>query len=210
MKKLAIVGAGGHGKVAAEIAELNGYQCIHFFDKKHTTNYPWPILGSLNDLIQNHQLYDEVFIAIGDNHHRYNNYIALKQVPHLVMTTLIHPSAIVSRYSDIAPGCLIAAGSIIAPFVSIEHGCIVNTGAMIDHDCTIQEFSHIAPGVTLSGGVTIGKNNWIGTGSTIIQNIELTNNIYIGAGSLIVKNLQKEGLYYGSPVMLKKSKDSTC
>lgn len=205
MKTLAIIGAGGHGKVAAEIAELNGYSCIHFFDDKYIDNYPWPLLGSLNDLIQNHQFYDAVFIAIGNNQYRYDNYIKLKDLS-LHIPTLIHPSAIISQYASISPGCLIAAGSIIAPFVSIELGCIINTGAIIDHDCIIQEFSHIAPGVKLSGNVKIGRSNWIGVGSTIIQNIELTDNIYIGAGSLVVKNLQQKGLYYGSPVTLKKSR----
>ena len=33
-KKLAIFGAGGHGKVVGEIGLLNGYKDIHFFDDK--------------------------------------------------------------------------------------------------------------------------------------------------------------------------------
>ncbi len=32
MKRLAILGASGHGKVVAEIAELCGWGKIHFFD----------------------------------------------------------------------------------------------------------------------------------------------------------------------------------
>ena len=33
-KKLAIIGAGGHGKVVGEIASLNDYKVINFFDDK--------------------------------------------------------------------------------------------------------------------------------------------------------------------------------
>ena len=35
-KKLAIIGAGGHGKVVGEIALLNKYKTIDFFDDKLT------------------------------------------------------------------------------------------------------------------------------------------------------------------------------
>ena len=33
-KKLAIIGAGGHGKVVGEIAQMNNYTNINFFDDK--------------------------------------------------------------------------------------------------------------------------------------------------------------------------------
>ena len=35
-KKIAIVGAGGHGKVVGEIALLNQYEIIDFFDDKYS------------------------------------------------------------------------------------------------------------------------------------------------------------------------------
>ena len=37
-KKLAIIGAGGHGKVVGEIASLNNYKVINFFDDRNNDN----------------------------------------------------------------------------------------------------------------------------------------------------------------------------
>ena len=44
-KKLAIIGAGGHGKVVGEIALLNQYQTIDFFDDRvnEIKEYPFNI-----------------------------------------------------------------------------------------------------------------------------------------------------------------------
>ena len=48
-KKLAIIGAGGHGKVIGEIASLNNYEVIDFFDDKYSEikDYPFKVVGNL-------------------------------------------------------------------------------------------------------------------------------------------------------------------
>ena len=54
-KKLAIIGAGGHGKVVGEIAFLNQYDNIDFFDDKisEIKNFPFRIIGNLELLKKN-------------------------------------------------------------------------------------------------------------------------------------------------------------
>ena len=66
MSSIALVGAGGHGKVVAEIAELNGYNKIVFFDDK----YPqlekvgsWPIEGLIKNLKQRSKDFNEVIVT---------------------------------------------------------------------------------------------------------------------------------------------------
>ena len=52
-KKIAIIGAGGHGKVVGEIALLNKFNVIEFFDDKAPNSdisFPFPIVGNCNDL----------------------------------------------------------------------------------------------------------------------------------------------------------------
>ena len=54
-KKIAIIGAGGHGKVIGEIALLNKYKDIHFFDDNinEIKNFPFSIVGNLDQLKNN-------------------------------------------------------------------------------------------------------------------------------------------------------------
>ena len=47
MEKLSIIGASGHGKVVADIAELNGYTDIAFTDYNSDIQEcgGWPVIG---------------------------------------------------------------------------------------------------------------------------------------------------------------------
>ena len=54
MRKLAIIGASGHGKVVADIARKNGYTEIVFLDDATTSGFcsTYPIVGN-SDCIEN-------------------------------------------------------------------------------------------------------------------------------------------------------------
>lgn len=204
-RRLAIIGAGGHGKVAADIAELVGWNEIHFFDDYPPETYPWIVKGNISDLIEQLSAYDGLFVAIGNNAFRKKVLELLEAHNETSLITLIHPKAVVAKSALIKEGGLVAASAVINPSVVIEKGCIVNTSSSIDHDCHIEQFSHIAPGVHLSGNIKIGENNWIGVGSTIIQGVTLADDVYLGAGSVVVKNLMSAGLYYGNPAKFQRN-----
>ena len=70
MNKLAILGASGHGKVIAEIAYLNGYNKIDFFDDRYpklSSIEAWSVVGNTSSLIYLLGDYSGIIIAIGDN-----------------------------------------------------------------------------------------------------------------------------------------------
>lgn len=200
---LAIIGAGGHGKVAADIAELTGWDVIHFYDDAPSTDYPWQICGNINALWQKLAHYQGVFVALGNNAQRKNLLVTCmaKGVP---ISTLIHPSANLSRYTQVGAGSLVEAGAIIRPATTLGLGVIVNYGACIGHDCLIGDYCHIAPGALLAGQVTLGEESWVGIGSIIIEGLHIGAKVMLGAGALVVKDLQQPGLYYGSPAILQR------
>ena len=80
-KKLAIIGAGGHGKVVGEIALLNQYDAIDFFDDRNSQikNFPFKIIGDLEFFKKNLKSYNNFFVAIGDNKARYDKISWLKK-----------------------------------------------------------------------------------------------------------------------------------
>jgi sugar O-acyltransferase (sialic acid O-acetyltransferase NeuD family) len=201
MKRLAILGASGHGKVVAEIAELSGWTEIVFFDDAWPTitqNGPWPVAGNSQDLESAASQFEGIIVAIGNNATRLTKSKEIR-TKGLSLITLIHPKAIVSHYATIDDGSVVMAGAVINPFTKIGLAAIINTSATIDHDCMIQDGVHVSPGAHLAGAVSVGECTWIGIGASIKQYISIGKNTVIGAGSVIVKNIPDGQTVIGVP-----------
>lgn len=196
MKKLAIIGASGHGKVIADIAVKNGYKEIVFLDDNPNVQECagfW-VVGPSED-VNKYSDYD-VIVAIGNASIRKKIH---KQVGKYRLTTLIHPQSVISRRVTIGQGTVIMAGAIVNSDTKIGEGCIINTGASVDHDCSIGNFVHVSVGAHVAGTVTVGDDTWIGAGTTVSNNVAICGECMIGAGAVVVKDIQEKGTYVGCP-----------
>lgn len=189
-KKIAIIGAGGHGKVVGEIALLKKYKIIHFFDDKkiEIRNFPFTINGNLAQLQNTLKNYDEFFVAIGDNKKRHNKILWLREKK-VNIALLVHPKSTISKYSSVGAGTCIMANAVINPGVKINEGAIINTSSSIDHDCVIEDYVHISPNCSLSGNVNVGKFTHLGTGTSVHPGIVIGKYVKTGVGSKIYRNI---------------------
>ncbi len=170
MKKLLIIGAGGHGRCCYDIAKrMNRYDTIHFLDDNSNDNY---VVGKIDDLSKFKNDYDEVFVAIGNNQIRHQLTIKCKQM-NMSIATLIDPMSFISSTS------IIEEGTVIFPFVSVEskaiveEGSIISSNTIIHHDtiidkfvliyghCVIRPKTHIEPLETISSSMVIDRKNII-------------------------------------------------
>lgn len=197
LKKLVIIGAGGHGKVVADIAVKNGYEKIVFFDDDENIKEcaGFPVIGKSNEAIN---LDDDKIVAIGNAKIRERIQEKLNNV-----ITLIHPDASISRRVTIGTGTVVMAGVVINSDTSIGKGCIINTGASVDHDCRVGDYSHVSVGAHVSGTCEIGEGTWIGAGAVISNNVIIFNNCIIGAGAVVIKDISTQGTYIGVPAKLR-------
>ncbi len=195
MNRLIIIGASGHGKVVADIAELNGYTDIVFLDNnpeiKNCAGYP--VLGP-DSMIS--QLEGDVFVAIGNAEIRKK---IMKKNRDRFFPVLFHPSAVVAESVEIGAGSVIMAGAVVNPEARIGRGVIVNTCSSVDHDCIIGDYCHISVGTHLCGTVNVGECSWIGAGAIVINNINICADCMIGAGAVVINNLEESGIYIGIP-----------
>lgn len=201
MNKLAILGASGHGKVLADMAELIGWQNVIFFDDTWpavTCNSHWPVVGDSDDLLNRLSDFDGVIVGIGNNSIRLakQNLLTTHYAP---LISLIHPSAQVSRYAHIGSGTVIMAGATVGVDCSIGDACIINTQANIDHDCELANGVHISPMVALAGGVTIEQGTWVGIGASVRELITIGENAVVGAGAVVVKPVLSNTCVIGNP-----------
>ena len=201
MKRLATLGGSGHGKVLAEIAELQGWDEIHFFDDswpEKVENGPWSVVGNSGQLLSSLSLYQGVIVAIGNNQVRLEkvNQLEAKQAN---LVNLIHPSAVISKYAKLEQGSVVMANAVINPFASVGKAGIVNTGATIDHDCELSDGVHVSPGANLAGGVKVGTCSWIGAGSAVRQLVTIGDNVVVGLSSAVVADLASDRTFVGVP-----------
>ncbi|NOR68603.1 MAG: acetyltransferase [Methylomarinum sp.] len=201
MKRLAILGASGHGKVVAEIAELSGWADIVFFDdacSKIKKIGIWAVLGNTTDLLDRISEFDGCIVAIGNNTIRLEK-SCLIQRNKGNLVSLVHPCSIVSRLSEVGLGSVVMAGAVINPFVKLGVACVVNTIASIDHDCILGDGVHISPGVNLAGGVILGQKSWVGIGASVKQCVSIGDNVIVGAGAAVISNVPNELVVAGVP-----------
>lgn len=200
MKKLVIIGAGGHGKVCAEIAHtMHIWEEILFLDDEYPNKkkcLDFQIVGKINDYKNFKNL--DFFVAIGNNEVR-KNITELLEKDFLNIVKLVHPSASISKYCKIGRGTSVHQYVVINTEVTIGRGCIVNTSSIVDHESLISDFVHISPGVNLAGRTVVGSGSWIGIGATVINNVSVSENVIIGAHSLVISDIDVEGIYYGVP-----------
>lgn len=199
MKQLLIIGAGGHGRVVADIAKLSGrYQRIVFADDADIkTSGGYPVVCEAKEAV--HLLNDyDVIVAIGNNQTRKRIFESL-EVLFANFTVLVHPSAVVASDVVVSAGSVVMANAVINCGSRIGKGVIVNTAATLDHDNHIGDFVHISPGAHLAGTVTIGDETWIGIGAAVSNNVNICGGCVIGAGAVVIRDIVEAGTYVGVP-----------
>lgn len=193
--KLTIIGASGHGKVAASIAEKNGYDEIVFFDDNEalTACGKWPVVGPLR---QAQESEGDLFIAIGEAETREK---LMARFAGRFFPTLIHPSAVIADDVIIGEGSVVMPCAVINPGTRLGRGVILNTCSSVDHDCVIGDFVHISVGAHLSGTIKVGKGTWIAVGASVVNNVDICPDCVIGAGAVVIRSIDKAGTYVGVP-----------
>ena len=195
MRKLAIIGASGHGKVVADIARRNGYKEIVFLDDDKSIREcgGYQVVGRSSEAgtIDAH-----VIIGIGNADVRKK---IQKSIPEEKLVTLLHPDAVVAEDVVMGVGTVVMAGAVINPGTHIGKGCIINTCSSVDHDCTVGDFVHVAVGSHLCGTVNVGDGTWIGAGATFSNNVSICPDCMIGAGAVVIKDIKRTGTYVGVP-----------
>lgn len=197
--QLLIIGAGGHGRVVADVAlKMNRYQAVAFLDDGDTqSSMGLKVIGKSSDADQYICDYD-IFVAIGNNKIR-NAIQSQLESSQANIPTLVHPSAVIGQQVELGAGTVVMAGAVINCCSKIGSGCIVNTGATIDHDNIIENYVHISPGAHIAGTVRVGKSTWIGIGSVVSNDVSIICDCMIGAGTVVVKDITIPGTYIGVP-----------
>jgi sugar O-acyltransferase (sialic acid O-acetyltransferase NeuD family) len=196
-----IIGAGGHGKVIADIIVKSGDALLGFLDDGLPVGNEvlgYPILGLAGDALK-YAGKAKFILGIGDN--RTRKYIA--EAYGLPWHTAIHPSAVIAADTAIGEGTAVMAGAVINPSACIGRHCVVNSAAVVEHDNILEDYVHLSPKAATGGTVTIGTLTHIGIGAVVKNDISIAGGTTIGAGAVVVRNITEGGVYVGIPAKRK-------
>ena len=170
MKRLLIVGAGGHGRSVAEAVLAGGiFQLVGFVDDaapELRQVWDWPVFGPTADLAPYRQHAEAAVVAIGNNRLREDLCNRLL-VAGFELVTVVHPRAMVSPRSCIGAGSAVMAGALIGTEARLGVGVIVNSGAVVDHHCRVEDFGHLGVNAAMAGGSVLGCGAWMQAGAVL-------------------------------------------
>ena len=205
MKEIYALGVGRATPVFIELAESCGYRVVglYHYDDSRTgeMDHGFPILGSFDDLFNSDVSGRNFVLTMGNMKIKQDVSSRLIQMGG-VTPTLIHPTAIISRFSMISQsGVLVCSYSEIHSDSMIEQGCVLWSNVIIEHGCQIHEYVFFGPKAYVGAYTEIEERAFIGQCSVLISEKakHIGKNTLIGAGSLVTKSMPDEIVAAGSP-----------
>lgn len=197
--KIAVIGAGGHGKVVLDaIFAAKAHTVVGIVDDDSRLAgeklFDIPIFTSIGELGN----VEGYIVAIGNNQVRrgkYDSYLQAGYTP----VTVIHPSAVISSRASIGKGTVVLANAVINPDASIGNNAILYTSCTVDHECRISDHSYISPGCNVCGQVNVGTGAMLGTGAVVLPGISIGEWSIVGAGAVVTKDVPANVTVVGIP-----------
>jgi len=200
MKRIAVIGAGGHAKELSETLTAVGvepHSISYYVDSQFRgdSNHQL-ILYNIKELVVDDGN-TEVYLAVGSGALRESFFKRLGEKASY--PTLIHPTAIIGHDCHFGKGTQVQQLSTVTANVQIGNFAQLNIQVGISHDCRIGDFFTASPRVNLSGNVTVGNHVFIGTAAVILPGITICDHVVIGAGAVVTKDITEPGTYVGVP-----------
>jgi sugar O-acyltransferase (sialic acid O-acetyltransferase NeuD family) len=193
--RVAVFGAGGHGKVVVDAIERNDglvVACV-------ADDRPQPgalflghaVIGGREALLAGSGGIDSVIVAIGDNRSRLE-VAGWLLAQGFVLQSVVHPAAVVAPSASIGAGTLIMPGAVVNADARIGPNAIINSGAVVEHDCDVGEGVHVAPGAVLCGGACVGACALVGAGAVVLPGVKVGPARLVKAGTVATRNVEQD------------------
>ncbi len=201
--RVVVFGAGGHGKVVADVARSAGFTVAAFGDdspaRAGTTLWDLPVV-SWERFLAGDDAWRGAAVAmgVGDNRARQACQERVAAAG-LHVVTVVHARATLAPTARIAAGSVVMAGAVVNPDASVGRGCILNTGCVVEHDCRVGDFAHLSPNAALGGTVTIGERSHLGLGAVVLPGVRVGSDVRVGAGAAVVRDVADALTVVGVP-----------
>ena len=210
MKKLIIIGGAGNGTVIlSTVEDINDdhpqWEILGFLNDFETQPINgYPVLGKIDRSgVDNFLKYDDVFflftlISTKFNHHFIHRLVDL-EIPQQKFATIIHPTAVVSRFSQIGRGVMIQPFVSIGPNVQLGDHIQVYAQALIGHNSRLADYAYVANNACVGAAVHLCEGAYLGTNSSTLENVTLGKWSLVGMGSVVIHDVPGFAKVAGNP-----------
>jgi len=197
--RLVILGAGGHGRAVADLAEACGWSVAGYTDRSAPGGR---ILGGdeeLTALIRSASIAAGI-VGIGSTAlpRRAELFDRLRESG-LAVPTLIHPRATVSSSVRVGAGSVVFPAVVLGAGVTVGDNAVVYSAAVAEHECRIADHVYISPGAILSGAVTVEVGGFIGSGAVILPGVTIGKQAVVAAGAVVTADVPAGATVAGVP-----------
>ncbi len=195
IRRLVLIGGGGHALVVADAAISAGFSVAGFLDD-----------NPLAALVSRHRCLGELSAPLPADH------AAIICVGSLLLRrrlaadlpigqaqTVAAPSAVLSPNALILRGVFIGPTAVVNADARVGAHAIVNTGAIVEHECEVGASAHIAPGAVLGGRVTVGAGSLVGIGARVLPGVRIGEGCVVGAGAVVAEDVPDGYTVVGVP-----------
>lgn len=212
MKKIIIIGGYGNGTVAAStIEDINAagkqkvWDIIGFLNDFETEPInDYPVLGKIShdDVVK--YLDDEnvfflyTLISVKFNFNFIHRLHDLK-IPLDRFATVVHPTAVVSKFAELGNGVIIQPFVSVGPNVKIGNFVQIYAQSLIGHNAVLKDYSYVANNACIGASLILDEGAYLGTNCTTIENIKIGKWSIVGMGAVVIRTVDDYTKVVGNP-----------
>ena len=197
--RLLILGAGGHGRAVADLAQACGFTVLGFIDPAGRGG---DVVGGDEELeaLVRRERADGALVGVGATAltRRADLWERLRSLG-VGTPALVHPRATTSPSVGSATGTIVLAGSVLGAAVEIGENAVLYSGVLAEHDCRIGEHAYLSPGVILSGAVRVEAGAFLGAGAVVLPGVRIGKDAVVGAGAVVTRDVSAGQTVMGVP-----------
>ena len=213
MKKLIIIGGEGNGTVAASTVEdVNAnkkeWEIIGFlndFEKEPINDYP--VLGKINQetaqkFLRNDDVYFLYTLISVKLNYKFLPKLKNLKIPLRRFATIIHPTAVISKFAKIGYGVSIQPCVVVGPNVTIGNHVQIFAQSLIGHNSTLDNYSYIANNASVGAHIHLKEGTYLGTNCSILEDVTIGEWSLVGIGTVVLKDVPSFTKVVGNPARI--------
>jgi UDP-perosamine 4-acetyltransferase len=170
-RSLLILGAGGHGRAVADLAQTCGFTVAGFTEPSGQGR---DVVGTDDDLpaLAARLALDGAVIGVGNTAliRRTELFARVRRVG-LALPSLVHPTAVVSPSARIGNGTVVFPHAVVGAECVVGMNVVIYSGCVIEHDCRIDDHAYLSPGAILCGEVRVHERAFVGAGAVVVPGV---------------------------------------